>query len=237
MGRNRLKRNFVFLLLVLGPWSLVHGPAFAQTKVGKVDNVLGDVIIIHEAGKKEKAAVGAPLFLKDVVEAKKESSVQLGFQDGTTLVLREKTKIIVSEFLFNPGKKQRETILDVAGGKLKAVVSKTFNKKTSKTEFRTPTAVIGVRGTELALDVGKKKTTVFCLKGLVSTLNPLMPLKEMMVGANQYSDVEAGAPPSSPLPIPKQVLEGIEGQFGFPTSAEAVKQRGIDTLKSRLPFP
>lgn len=232
-----MKRTLIVLLLVFGLLSSVFSPAFAQTKVGKVDNVMGDVTIAHEAGKKEKAAVGAPLFLKDVVETKKESSVQLAFQDGTSIVLREKTKIIVSEFLFDPKQKKRETVLNVASGKLKAVVSKTFNKKTSKTEFKTPTATVGVRGTELALDVGKKKTTVYCLKGLVSTLNPLMPLKELMVGANQYSDVEEDAAPSSPLPIPKQVLDGIESQFGFPTSVEAVKQRGIDTLKSRLPFP
>lgn len=210
----------------------------AQTKVGKVDNVVGEAVIVHEAGnKKEKATAGEPLFLKDRVETKKESSVQLGFKDGTSIVLREKTKIVVSEFLFDPAKKERQTILDVTSGKLKAVVSKTFNKKTSKTEFKTPTATVGVRGTELALDVGKKKTTVYCLKGLVSTLNPLMPLKEMLVGANQYSDVEEGASPSSPLPIPKQILEGIESQFGFPTSVESLKQKGLDSLKSRLPFP
>lgn len=231
-----MKRNIFLLVFCLQ--SSVIGLSFAQTKVGKVDNVMGEVTIAHEAGKKkEKAVVGTVLFLKDIVETKKESSVQLALDDGTGIVLREKTKIVVSEFIFNPGKKQRETILDVAGGKLKVIVSKTFNKKTSKTEFKTPTAVVGVRGTELALDVGKKKTSVFCLKGMVETFNPLHPTDVVAIRAGKFTSVLSGKLPEAPVPIPREMLDTIEGQFGFPTSVESLKEQGLDSLKSRLPFP
>lgn len=213
-------------------------PAFAADSIGKVAEVSGKVVVSHEKGKKNAVlALNDPLFLKDVVETKKEGAVKITFIDKSSLVLRENSKIVISTFLFNPKQGERQTGIDVAYGKVRAIIEKFYNKSKSKTELKAPTAVVGVRGTEFAMDVTKKKATVYCLKGSVATYNPMYPTQAVDVAAGKFTDVIANKIPELPIPIPKEVLDTIESQFGFPTSVESLKQRGLDNLKGRLPFP
>jgi len=116
-------------------------------------------------------------------------------------------------------------------------VEKTFNKATSKTEVKTPTAVVGVRGTDFALDIAKKKTKVFCLKGEVETFNPLFPLKVIMVGAGMFSDILEGVIPGLPAAIPAEILNQIQNQFSFPITPEGLKQKAKEEIEKHIPVP
>ena len=211
--------------------------SFAASDVGKATEVSGKVMVAHEGGKSGALKQGDAVLLKDTIETKKDGAVKIDLKDKSSLVLREDTKIIISEFVFNPEKNQRETGVNMAFGKLKAVIQKVYNKSNSKTEIKAPTAVVGVRGTEFAMDVSKKKSSVYCLKGNVETFNPLYPQNAVAVGAGKFTNVLANKIPEPVIPIPKEVLNEIESRFGFPTSVDSLKERGMDKLRSRLPFP
>lgn len=229
--------KLIFSLFVIA--GLFFSPSLhAKDTVGKVIEITGKVLVTHEGETKPcDLADQAPIFLKDTIETKKDGVVKFSLNDASNFTLRENTKVVVTEFLLDPKKNQRETVLDVALGKVRAVVTKTFNKAISKTELKTPTAVVGVRGTDFAIEVGKNKTLVYCLQGLVQTFNPLFPAQTINVAAGMFTDVLQGMVPKLPAAIPQELLQEIENQFGFPVTAEGLKEKGKEELQKRLPFP
>lgn len=208
-------------------------PAFAGSKAGIFLQVGGKVLVTRAGAKPIPAAPKGEIFLKDVIETKKNSAVELKFDDGTKMVLRENTKIAVTQFLFQPQQRKRETTIQVFFGKVKAVIAKTFDKKTSRTQLQTPTATVGIRGTEVALEVTKSVTKVYCLKGLLEAFSPGFPDKIVDISAGKFSEVLRGKFPGVPVDIPAEILKTIESQFGFPLSLQGAGQY----LKSRIPIP
>lgn len=208
-------------------------PVFANSKAGIFLQVGGSVTVTRAGAKAVSALPKGEIFLKDVIEVKKNSAAELKFEDGTKVVLRENTKIAVTQFLFQPQQRKRETTLQIFFGKVKAVVTKTFDKKTSKTQLQTPTATVGIRGTEVALEVTRSVTKVYCLKGLLEAFSPGFPDKVIDISAGKFSEVLKGKFPSVPVNIPAEILDTIESQFGFPLSLKGAVQE----LKSRIPLP
>lgn len=213
-------------------------PLWAQEIVGRVAELNGKVLVLH-AGEAKPAplAVQAPVFLQDTIETRKKGSVKLSLKDGSDFILRENTKIVVTEFLFDPEKNRRQTVLNVALGRVRAVVTRTFDAAVSKTELKTPNAVVGVRGTDFAIEVTKKKTIVYCFEGLIRTFNPLYPERTVSLAAGMFTDVLVGMIPNIPNPIPPEMLQELEYQFGVPLTTEGWKQKGKEELRKRLPFP
>lgn len=226
-----MKRVFGFLFFC-GVF-FVGAPAFPNTKAGVFLQVGGKVLVTHAGAKPISAVPKGEIFLKDVIETKKDSAVELKFDDGTKMVLRENAKIAVTQFLFQPKQQKRETVIQIFFGKVKAVVTKTFDKKTSKTQLQTPTATVGIRGTIVALEVTQSVTKVYCLKGLLEAFSPGFPDKIVAISEGKFSEVLKGKFPRVPVDIPAEVLDTIESQFGFPLSLKGAVQE----LKSRLPIP
>lgn len=226
-----MKRLFAGLVF----WGVFFAaiPAFANAKAGIFSKIGGKVWVTHAGARPGPALPKGEIFLKDVIEVKNNAAAELKLDDGTTLVLRENTKIAVTQFLFQPKQRRRETAVQIFFGKVKAVVAKTFDKKRSQTQLQTPTATVGIRGTEVALDVTKSVTKVYCLKGLLEAFSPGFPDKIVAISAGKFSEVLKGKFPSVPAKIPAAVLQTIESQFGFPLSLES----GAQYLKSRLPIP
>lgn len=234
MNRRALK---IFCCVVFLGSLLTWNLANAAETVGKAAELTGKVMVTHEGGTPAALEYGADILLKDVIETKKDGALKISFKDGTDLALQANSKILVSEFLFSPGKKQRTNVIEATAGKVRVIVSKTFNKATSKTEVKTPTAVVGVRGTDFALEVAKKKTKIFCLKGEVETFNPLFPLQIIKIGTGMFSDVLEGVIPGLPAAIPLEILNQIENQFGFPITPEGLKNRAKEELQKHIPIP
>lgn len=206
--------------------------AGAASAVGKFVEVSGDVTVTREGGETFRVAPATPIVLRDAIETKKGAAA-LSFNDGSTLVLRDNTKIIVTEFLLNPKQKKRETKIDILFGKIKAVITKTFDKKSSKTELKTPTATVGIRGTEVALDVTKTKTRVFCLEGLLEVLNPAFPEQIVEVMGGKFTDILQGKLPQLPEEMSQEILDAIQNQFDFP--GELNQQ--LEEIQKSIPVP
>lgn len=212
----RLQTYCTFLLLLSFFYS---APALAAKKVGVVKEAKGKTTVVHENEKKSlPLKVQDSLFLKDVVETGKKSFLQVAFQDKTSLTLQENSRILVMPFLY-----------EIPKGKIKALVFK------SKTQFKTPTAVVGVRGTEIILEVSKKKTKVFCLKGALNVFNPRFPQKIVTMAAGKFTDVLLGQLPSLPIAIPPEILDQLESEFNIPLSIESLKERGLEKLRQKIP--
>ena len=81
--------------------------------------------------------------------------------------------------------------------------------KKIRTKFlvRTPTAAIGVKGTEFVVGVDPNSTYLYTVEGLVGFSSSMDPSQEVLVAEGQASSVTAGYPPTEPVPV-----DGATGQ-------------------------
>ena len=93
---------------------------------------------------------GDDVNIGDIIRAKSKSRAEIIFNDGNVLRLAEKTRLEITEYLV--GKKESKGIFNLFRGKVQNIIKKSAGKlfgikKRNRFEVHTPTAVVGVRGT------------------------------------------------------------------------------------------
>ncbi|MGB9599262.1 MAG: FecR family protein [Myxococcota bacterium] len=176
--------------------------------VGVINWVEGSVKIEYPGRAAEDAKIGNNLGINATVITSEKSKAVIKLVDGTILSIAPKTKILIESLIKSVDK--REASILTFFGKVRAVVKKQMNSR-SKFEFKSKTAIAGVRGTHLALDVAEDGTTrVFLLSGFAGVFNrDKMDLPEIMLTEGTFSEIKEGMPPSPPQPIPPELLQDL----------------------------
>lgn len=138
--------------------------------VARVADLRGDVWITQTGQGRKTGSLGQDILLKDTIETGADGAIKILFVDDTLLTLKENSKTLISQFLYNPDKAERQTVIDVSRGKIRTLVGKFFGEDQA-VEIKTPTAVAGIRGTDVGAVVESKKTEFYCFDGKVDTFN------------------------------------------------------------------
>lgn len=175
---------------------------------GQILELKGEVFIIPKGGASKAAQFKEFVSVGDAIETKK-GSAKILFIDDTVLTLKENSKMLVTQFLFNPNAKTRKSVFDIARGKVRTVVGK-FYGKDQPVEIKTPTAVAGVRGTDVGADVGHNGTTFYCFSGKFEAYNIESPDKVVPVSQGLSIDILEGIPaaPENLAPFNPQEVQG-----------------------------
>ncbi|MGB0662581.1 MAG: FecR domain-containing protein, partial [Pontibacterium sp.] len=149
-------KNTIRILLALA--CLVAGnQAFAQV-IGKALVVLGQAEKISADGaNKVSLKVGDEIEEKDFVQTKAGGIVQIGLKDGTFIAVRPNTTMSVDEFILdkaNPKKEKQVTKL--FAGSIQAVTGGIGKRLPTNVSYTTPTATMGIRGTDLSASFNAK---------------------------------------------------------------------------------
>lgn len=112
-----------------------------------------------------------PLFERDDVilnmeiESVEKGRIDVRFKDKTQLIVGSLGKIKIDNFVFNPKESVGDLSLKVAAGVMRFVTGKMSSQSY---KIRTPSAVLGVRGTDFTVSVAENgATTVSVLTGSV----------------------------------------------------------------------
>lgn len=135
---------FFFLILCLS------SPAFAE--IGRIKRVTGQAWI-ERSGKRLPPAVGQPLLKGDTLVTGRNGRLSVTFIDNTRFSAGPGSRIALSEFRFDETTHKGAFITQIDRGSL-AVVSGQIAKEDPKAmQVRTPTALLGVRGTRFIVTV------------------------------------------------------------------------------------
>lgn len=119
--------------------------------VGKVTAVEGEVDLAASGKEAKLVTPGDAVNVGDFIRTKSRSKCEVTFIDGNILRLAESTRIQVSEYMIE-NDKRRETI-GLLRGKIRSIVQKGIHalgtERGGHYEVRTPTAVLGVRGSDV----------------------------------------------------------------------------------------
>ncbi|PLX98208.1 MAG: hypothetical protein C0623_12855 [Desulfuromonas sp.] len=187
------------LLLVLS------SNGYAVPLVGKVVQVRGEATIYKTQGQAAAAMVNDSIELDDTVATGGSSRIKMLFVDDSILTLKSRSKMQISDFVYNR-EDRGQSIFNLVDGQMRAVVGKT------NFEVHTPTSYAAARGTVIDFNVGVNEsgnpfTTVTCLEGIVdvSSVDPSQGGK-IFIRAGQMVTIEQGKAVSEPVAVP---LTGI----------------------------
>ena len=141
-------------LLVLAAVLLISARvSWAQDSViGYVKTAEGDATVVV-AGNVVKALPGTPVQLGDVLKTGKQGSMGVTFRDNTIMSLGPDTEMTVDEYLYSPSKGDLKLGAAMTKGSLNYVSGVIAKLKPEAVSIRTPTGIIGVRGTHFLAKV------------------------------------------------------------------------------------
>lgn len=140
--------------LTLGALVLVAG--FAQgagaADVGQIKNAKGGVVLIR-GGQEITVKEGTALQQADRVVTKADGSAGITFKDNSLLSLGPDSMLDISKFSFDAKDQPDELEATLHRGTLSAVSGKIVARTPEAMRIKTPTTVLGVRGTEFFVKV------------------------------------------------------------------------------------
>lgn len=131
------------------------GPSQA---VGRVDSVIGRVTITRVDGTQAAAETGQPIFQGDQITTAIDGKLGIVFADNTSFSIGEKGSMTIDEMVYDPSAQTGKSVLNVTTGVFSFVSGQLAKSSPDAMVLKTPTAVIGIRGTTAMGKVGVTST-------------------------------------------------------------------------------
>jgi len=187
------------------------GPALAQPAgaIGRVERVVVWGYGTAPGASARDLYERQPVVANDAVETVKDGALHLRFDDETRLRLGSQSKAVLDRFVYDPARGSGEMTIELGRGVFRFVSGRMDKRGYT---LVTPTATIGVRGTDFIVEVLESgETVVSVLEGLVALRTRLLQLREIEVAAG-----EAGRTPADGGDPSKGARGGLGNPIGDP---------------------
>jgi len=120
--------------------------------IGQIKNVSGEVFLLRQTVQLP-AKAGDIVQQSDVLITGANGAVGLTFIDNSRLSAGPNSRIELKQFRFNPTTQDGEFVTDVQRGTLAVVSGQIAKRSPDAMKVKTPTTILGVRGTTFAVKV------------------------------------------------------------------------------------
>ena len=127
--------------------------AWSADGVATVKSVQGKAHI-ERAGQDVPVTVGASLLQSDTVVTGANGAAGLTFADNTLISLGPNSRFAIDRFRFDRTTSGGEFQSTLSKGRMAVVSGKIAKSQVDAMKVRTPTSLLGVRGTEFVVDAG-----------------------------------------------------------------------------------
>ena len=155
--RISILNKSLFLLMFLST------TVFAQ--IGQVVALKGDVKVERES-KIQELLLKDKILKNDQISTLNNSRTQLLLNDETIITIGENSIFKVDEYLFNE-EKDSSLKMNFLNGTFKIISGKIGKLNPNNFKLQTKTASIGIRGTEILLQLEAKKEKIMCTQGTI----------------------------------------------------------------------
>ena len=131
--------------------------AQAATQVGVTAAVLPQASGTPPQAQPRVLRIGLDIVRNERVTTDAEGKLQLLFVDGSALTMGPNSDVVVDSFVYDPEAKTGELAFSATKGLFRLVGGRI--SKTNPVTFRTPTALIGIRGGIMSARVSATRTT------------------------------------------------------------------------------
>ncbi|EJM96067.1 FecR domain-containing protein [Herbaspirillum sp. YR522] len=175
--------------------------AHAQQVVGQVTHLSGVLSVRHADGTRKVLGLKSAILQGDTLITERETYTRVKFVDNAEIVLRPGSEVSVDKYVYDEKKPESDSVaIGLVKGGLRAVTGLVGKRNHEAVNFNTPTATIGIRGTNFG--------AIFCQAdcGGIPTATGVAPPPGL------YVDVSSGA-----VLVSNQGGQQLfnAGQFGF----------------------
>ncbi len=145
----------VVMALVFAVGLLSLGLTQEGKRIATVSKIKGTVEVMTPQKTWIPAKVGMVLNQGDIIRTKKDSWALLnldGAAETANLELKENSQLKLAELVENKKEATQTTLLDLALGEV-LIKAKKLHSEKSRFEVKTPTSIVGVRGTTFSVSV------------------------------------------------------------------------------------
>lgn len=150
------KATSLILLLLLAPMS------FAKLDIGEVIQQKGEATIDRKDGKTLASDKGVGVESYDTVKTK-AGRLAIGFVDDTRVDVTEHSKLVIDEFVYDPNTSTGKLSLKASFGTIRYASGQIAKNSKANVKITTPTAVIGVRGTDFSMTIDETGSSTIIL--------------------------------------------------------------------------
>jgi len=147
-------KHRLFLVVFMMCFVVIIFVGSALGQIGQIKMINGEVFIIRNDNK-SPAKPGDLLQQYDVVETGSKGSVGITFIDNSRFSAGPNTRIELKQFRFNPTTHDGEFTTDMNRGTLAIISGQIAKRSPEAMKIKTPTTIIGLRGTKLAVKVNE----------------------------------------------------------------------------------
>ena len=130
-------------------------PVLAQTPAGRVKTVTGSAFIVR-GGKALAATPGQPVFASDTLRTGADGTIGVTLKDATRLSLGPTSELRVERFVYSPESGGLSLVVKFLRGAATYVSGRIAKLAPDAVRLETPSAIVGVRGTTVAVNVEPK---------------------------------------------------------------------------------
>ena len=128
-------------------------PAMANVaSIGNVTQQIGNTIIERQAGEKLTSEKGSTIVSYDTVRTG-QGKTAIEFVDETRVDVTQNSKLIIDEFVYDPSTSKGKLALKASFGTIRYASGQIAKNSRQDIKITTPTATIGVRGTDFTMTV------------------------------------------------------------------------------------
>lgn len=126
--------------------------AQSQQRSGTLKAIQGDVVLVKGDSRKP-AAAGDGVVQADRIVTGPNSAASLVLRDGTALVIGPSSQVSLARFEYEPTTQKGNLLVDVLQGTIRMVSGLIAKIDPEQVKVKTPTVVVGVRGTDFIVEV------------------------------------------------------------------------------------
>lgn len=179
--------------------------ALGRDTVGLVDRARGTAEARFDDATRALIEASDILF-RDLVVTRDSTRLQIAFRDDSTLFVGDGSEVRIDHFVFDPTSGIGEAGLQVTEGVFRFISGQITKQPRSNVQLATPSATIGIRGTDFwGFQTGDRLDLVLLDDGVVTvrTAGGVQVLSEPNTGLTVTSLAE---PPGPPTPLDPDVI-------------------------------
>lgn len=147
-------KNIVAVWLLSGMVAVAQGAKAEESPAGMIKRTKGTAHVERD-GKKAAAQPGDKLFSRDRILTASDGSVGITLRDDTMLSVGPNSSMSLDKFVFDSTTHEGSLQATVKRGTLGVISGKLSKQSPNAVQFNTPSAILGVRGTEFVIDAGE----------------------------------------------------------------------------------
>ncbi|MEQ8321211.1 MAG: LamG-like jellyroll fold domain-containing protein [Rhodospirillales bacterium] len=121
--------------------------------IGNVESLQGEVFAIRVDGTRVRLELGDQVFQGDILESSAEGNVGILLADETTFAMGPEGRMVLDEMVYDPATQQGSVSMSVLQGVFTFVSGQVAKTDPDAMTLDTPVATIGIRGTQVGLDI------------------------------------------------------------------------------------